>query len=186
MTASPDTSHWTVVGGHKPKDLPEFHWINAGLGNLKTSLSPAPLSQGRIDLHCENRNMDGINMTIRHCGACLPVPHCQGSPLVKNLASPTAAGCVHHDLARQFCMIADSASSRLQGLRDDHNEEDIPRPSASSVLAVLQWTMVPAVDDPTQGFPELLPVGVCVVSGGVDSDALAARSWVQGKTQGDG
>lgn len=29
----------TVVGGRKPKDLPEFKWINTLLGNLKTSLS---------------------------------------------------------------------------------------------------------------------------------------------------
>jgi hypothetical protein len=26
-----------VVGGLKPKDLPEFNWINTILGNLKTS-----------------------------------------------------------------------------------------------------------------------------------------------------
>jgi len=29
----------TVVGGRKPRDLPEFQWINTVLGNLKTSLS---------------------------------------------------------------------------------------------------------------------------------------------------
>jgi len=29
----------TVVAGRKPKDLPEFEWINTVLGNLKTSLS---------------------------------------------------------------------------------------------------------------------------------------------------
>ena len=29
----------TVVAGRKPKDLPEFQWINTVLGNLKTSLS---------------------------------------------------------------------------------------------------------------------------------------------------
>ena len=29
----------TVVGKRKPKDLPEFQWINTVLGNLKTSLS---------------------------------------------------------------------------------------------------------------------------------------------------
>jgi len=28
-----------VVGGKKPKDMPEFHWINTVLGNVKTSLS---------------------------------------------------------------------------------------------------------------------------------------------------
>lgn len=28
----------TAVGGRKPKDLPEFRWINTVLGNLKTSL----------------------------------------------------------------------------------------------------------------------------------------------------
>lgn len=31
----------TIVGGRKPKDLPEFHWINTVLGNLKTSLCGA-------------------------------------------------------------------------------------------------------------------------------------------------
>jgi hypothetical protein len=30
-----------IVGGRKPKDLPEFHWINTVLGNLKTSLGGA-------------------------------------------------------------------------------------------------------------------------------------------------
>jgi hypothetical protein len=29
----------TVIAGRKPKDLPEFQWINTVLGNLKTSLS---------------------------------------------------------------------------------------------------------------------------------------------------
>lgn len=29
----------TVIGARKPKDLPEFKWINTVLGNLKTSLS---------------------------------------------------------------------------------------------------------------------------------------------------
>ena len=29
----------TVVDGRKPKDLPEFKWVNTILGNLKTSLS---------------------------------------------------------------------------------------------------------------------------------------------------
>jgi transposase-like protein len=29
----------TVVAGRKPKDLPEFKWVNTVLGNLKTSLS---------------------------------------------------------------------------------------------------------------------------------------------------
>jgi hypothetical protein len=31
--------HPTVVAGRKPKDLPQFHWVNTVLGNLKTSLS---------------------------------------------------------------------------------------------------------------------------------------------------
>ena len=31
----------TVVGGRKPKDLPEFLWVNTILGNVKTSLSGA-------------------------------------------------------------------------------------------------------------------------------------------------
>jgi len=30
-----------VVGGRKPKDLPEFRWVNTVLGNVKTSLSGA-------------------------------------------------------------------------------------------------------------------------------------------------
>lgn len=30
-----------VVGGRKPKDLPEFRWVNTLLGNVKTSLSGA-------------------------------------------------------------------------------------------------------------------------------------------------
>lgn len=29
----------TIAGGRKPKDLPEFQWVNTVLGNLKTSLS---------------------------------------------------------------------------------------------------------------------------------------------------
>lgn len=33
--------HPTVVGARKPKDLPEFGWINTVLGNLKTSLGGA-------------------------------------------------------------------------------------------------------------------------------------------------
>ena len=31
----------TVVGGRKPKDLPQFHWVNTILGNLKTSFGGA-------------------------------------------------------------------------------------------------------------------------------------------------
>ena len=31
--------HPTVMAGRKPKDVPEFRWINTVLGNLKTSLS---------------------------------------------------------------------------------------------------------------------------------------------------
>jgi hypothetical protein len=30
-----------VAGGRKPRDLPEFNWINTVLGNLKTSLGGA-------------------------------------------------------------------------------------------------------------------------------------------------
>jgi hypothetical protein len=30
-----------IVGGRKPKDLPEFLWLNTILGNLKTSLGCA-------------------------------------------------------------------------------------------------------------------------------------------------
>lgn len=31
----------TIAGGRKPKDLPEFHWVNTILGNLKTSFGGA-------------------------------------------------------------------------------------------------------------------------------------------------
>ncbi len=30
-----------IAGGRKPKDLPEFNWLNAVMGNLKTSLGGA-------------------------------------------------------------------------------------------------------------------------------------------------
>jgi len=30
-----------IADGRKPKDLPEFNWINTVLGNLKTSLGGA-------------------------------------------------------------------------------------------------------------------------------------------------
>ncbi|GEM_PF-1826363 len=33
------THHPTVMAGRKPRDVPEFKWINTVLGNLKTSLS---------------------------------------------------------------------------------------------------------------------------------------------------
>ena len=39
VTAAGCVHQPTVVAGRKPKDLPEFHWINTVLGNLKTSLS---------------------------------------------------------------------------------------------------------------------------------------------------
>ncbi len=39
LTRSYSRHQPTVVGGRKPKDLPEFKWINTVLGNLKTSLS---------------------------------------------------------------------------------------------------------------------------------------------------
>ena len=39
VTAAGCAHQPTVVGGRKPKDLPEFHWVNTVLGNLKTSLS---------------------------------------------------------------------------------------------------------------------------------------------------
>jgi transposase-like protein len=41
VTMAGCTHQPTVVGGRKPKDLPEFQWINTVLGNLKTSLSGA-------------------------------------------------------------------------------------------------------------------------------------------------
>jgi transposase-like protein len=39
VTMTGCTHQPTVVAGRKPKDLPEFQWINTVLGNLKTSLS---------------------------------------------------------------------------------------------------------------------------------------------------
>jgi hypothetical protein len=33
------THHPTIMAGRKPKDVPDFNWINTILGNLKTSLS---------------------------------------------------------------------------------------------------------------------------------------------------
>jgi len=39
VTEASCTHQPTVVAGRKPKDLPEFQWINTVLGNLKTSLS---------------------------------------------------------------------------------------------------------------------------------------------------
>jgi hypothetical protein len=39
ITMADCTHQPTGVGGRKPKDLPEFQWVNAVLGNLKTSLS---------------------------------------------------------------------------------------------------------------------------------------------------
>ena len=38
VTAAGCTHEATVVAGRKPKDMPEFQWINTILGNLKTSL----------------------------------------------------------------------------------------------------------------------------------------------------
>lgn len=39
VTVAGCTHQPTVVAGRKPKDLPEFQWVNTVLGNLKTSLS---------------------------------------------------------------------------------------------------------------------------------------------------
>ena len=39
VTEAGCTHRPTVVAGRKPKDLPQFQWINTVLGNLKTSLS---------------------------------------------------------------------------------------------------------------------------------------------------
>lgn len=39
MTDAGCTHHATVIAGCKPKEVPEFRWINTVLGNLKTSLS---------------------------------------------------------------------------------------------------------------------------------------------------
>ena len=39
VTAAGCVHEPTVVAGRKPKDMPEFEWINTVLGNLKTSLS---------------------------------------------------------------------------------------------------------------------------------------------------
>ena len=41
MTEAGCQHHATVIGGRKPKDIPEFLWINTVLGNLKTSLGGA-------------------------------------------------------------------------------------------------------------------------------------------------
>lgn len=38
VTAAGCAHHPTIAAGRKPKDLPEFHWVNTVLGNLKTSL----------------------------------------------------------------------------------------------------------------------------------------------------
>lgn len=39
VTEAGCTHHPTVMAGRKPKDVPEFKWINTVLGNLKTSFS---------------------------------------------------------------------------------------------------------------------------------------------------
>lgn len=39
VTAAGCHHHPTVIAGRKPKDVPEFRWVNTLLGNLKTSLS---------------------------------------------------------------------------------------------------------------------------------------------------
>jgi hypothetical protein len=39
VTGAGCSHHPTVMAGRKPKDVPEFKWINTVLGNLKTSLS---------------------------------------------------------------------------------------------------------------------------------------------------
>lgn len=39
VTEAGCSHHPTVMAGRKPKDVPEFQWINTILGNLKTSLS---------------------------------------------------------------------------------------------------------------------------------------------------
>lgn len=39
VTEAGCSHHPTVMAGRKPKDVPEFQWINTVLGNLKTSLS---------------------------------------------------------------------------------------------------------------------------------------------------
>ncbi len=39
VTEAGCSHHPTVMAGRKPKDVPEFRWINTVLGNLKTSLS---------------------------------------------------------------------------------------------------------------------------------------------------
>jgi len=41
VTKAGSTHQVVVVGDHKPKDLPEFMWVNTLLGNLKTSLAGA-------------------------------------------------------------------------------------------------------------------------------------------------
>jgi ISXO2-like transposase domain/Transposase zinc-ribbon domain len=39
VTAAGCSHEPVTVGGRKPKEMPEFHWINTVVGNLKTSLS---------------------------------------------------------------------------------------------------------------------------------------------------
>ena len=39
ISAAGCTHHTTVVGDRKPRELPEFKWVNTVLGNLKTSLA---------------------------------------------------------------------------------------------------------------------------------------------------
>ncbi|SER18382.1 ISXO2-like transposase domain-containing protein, partial [Azotobacter beijerinckii] len=39
VTAAGCLHQRTVIAGRKPRDLPEFQWVNTVLGNLKTSLA---------------------------------------------------------------------------------------------------------------------------------------------------
>ncbi|WP_396335835.1 transposase [Azotobacter beijerinckii] len=39
VTAAGCLPQRTVIAGHKPRDLPEFQWVNSVLGNLETHLA---------------------------------------------------------------------------------------------------------------------------------------------------
>jgi hypothetical protein len=53
VTETGCTHQPTVVAGRKPKDLPEFRWINTMLGNLKTSLTGSHLRSTSESMRCD-------------------------------------------------------------------------------------------------------------------------------------
>lgn len=76
----------TVIGGRKPKEIPEFKWINTILGNLKTSLSGSyhafdfrKYAARYLAAFCYrfNRRFDLRTLHQRHlvaAGGCKPQP----------------------------------------------------------------------------------------------------------------